>query len=155
MPTTDKIFEVATDFYDELFKLSEQEDIDGQTFNVYRGSMSPVWKRVSNSQSYYVPVMSLLRDRGYMSVLQRGTRGRPTVIAFHARPQREEIDELTLTGASTLATMQAEIESVVERLGGMDIVKAFENHERRILKLEEDAADKKERVNGKTKKAKP
>lgn len=150
MPTNDKIFEVATEFYDELHKLSKKEEVNGETFDIFRGSMTKVWDRVSNSQSYYVPVMGFLRDFGYLTLLQRGTRGRESVVAFHSRPLREHLDEADLTTASPLAKMQAEIDKVSERLGGLDIVEALKNHEGRLKKLEQEAANKKERKNGKT-----
>lgn len=150
MPTNDKIFEVASDFYDELHKLSKKEEVNGETFDIFRGTMTEVWDRVSNSQSYYVPVMSFLRDYGYLTLVQRGTRSRESVVAFHARPSREDLDELDLTIPSPLATMQADIQKLSERFGGIDIVEAFKNIEGRLSKLEKQAADKKERKNGKT-----
>ena len=148
MPTSDKIFEVATSFYDELLKLSKKEEVNGETYDIFRGSVTKVWDSVANSQSYYVPVMGFLRDYGYITLLQRGTRGRESVVTLHGQPVREELDGLDLTTASPLATMQAEVQKMNERLGGLDIVEAFKNIEGRLSKLEK-AANKKESKIGK------
>lgn len=149
MATSNKIFEVATTFYDELFKLSKKEEVNGETYDIFRGSMTDVWNRISNSQSYYVPVMGFLRDYGYITLVQRGRRGRESIITLHGQPAREEVEGLDLTTASPLATMQADIQKMSDRLGGLDIVEAFKNIEGRLKKLEDQAANKKERKNGK------
>jgi hypothetical protein len=151
MPTLDKIFEVSSSFYDELHKQAKPEEVNGEQTPVFRGSMTKVWHQVSNSQSYYVPVQDFLRSYGYMTILQRGSRGKDSVIVFHGRPNRADLDGLDLTALSEPAKLKAEIEEIQKRLGGIDIVEAFANVEGRLKELE--TLVQREEVNGKNKKA--
>jgi hypothetical protein len=151
-PTVDKIFEVATEFYDELVKHSEIEKIGKRELCVYRGSMTQIWDDITSSQSYYVPVMDFLRDHGYMTVVQRGTRGRESVLVFHGRPEREHLDDLPLTGLSEPARLRLEFETLRRQLGGIDIAEAFKNVEGRLTQIENTLYSKGKEVNGKTKK---
>lgn len=142
MPTDEKVFEVSLAYYDTLKKLARQENIDGAKLPVFRGSLMQVWRDVSPSQSYWTPVMTFLRDYGYISLLQRGSRGRESVVVFHKRPQRAEISQLDLTEQGEAATIREELRDIQKRLGGLDIVEALRNVEERLQVLEGEANGK-------------
>lgn len=141
--TAPKVFEYATGFYDALVRNAENREVDGATIRVYEGKVTSLFQTLGISQGYYTPIMSVLRELGSVTQLQRGGKGQPSIVAIHRPPDRtdfEGLPEKPLTPNADVAILQDRLSAVERLIGGMDIVGAFVELERRLKVLEASAA---------------
>lgn len=117
---------------------------DGENILVWQGRLIQTCTSVGIPEGYYKKVVDALRKIGSIEQLSTGTRG-SNLTAFVLRypPTAELYDEAIvksgwqgLTSAVSPDTLAAQVRDILKRLGGLDIVGAFKNHEERIAKLE-------------------
>ena len=107
---------------------------------VFSGSLVEMFRSLKISQGYYSDVTRGLYTLGCMQMKQRGARSSPSIIVLHNPPTVEAwaaLADSDLTTRPSGATMlEKQLENLERRMGGMDIVEAFADHEARIVQLE-------------------
>lgn len=132
-------YKYTLEFYRLLESNAERELIDDIELMVFRGALTKLFKGLGVSQSYYSKVMDALKDLGSITVLKRGARGVDSIVAVHSEPI--EIDFLMrgsnrLTSSPQAARLSERVADLEKRLGGMSIVDAIDNLDRRLKALE-------------------
>lgn len=140
--------------YDLLESKSTKEKLDGRNLPVFRGKLYETFRESGVSQGYYTPIFRALEDGHYITIVQRGNRSVDSVVVLFERPT----DEMDLTGASRparvspdeLEGIRQEVSQIRQSLGGLNIVEALDNLERRLTKLEnkQKVKDRKAKTGG-------
>ena len=129
----------ALDLYDILDRHATEEE--GQ--KVFRGSITQAFRELEISQSHYSNVQKLLVAAGAIELVQRGARGIPSVFVLHGKPEAETFSPIPLTGVpkpDMFALAQA-VKDIQRQIGGLDIVRALADLEKRVGKLEKKGQD--------------
>jgi len=127
--------------YESLDALSTDKELDsGKTVRVFIGSYMNTWKSTKISQTYYSPVKKALTRHGAIEVLQRGGRSTDTVIHLCGLPDTWEIDgwndRVGLTSSTNYARLASEVEGIKKSLGGINVIAALQELEKRLVALE-------------------
>jgi len=120
---------------------------DGTEERVFQGAVSPVYKSLGFSQTYYGPIFQTLEDVGSILKLQRGGRGLDTVIALRGLPDVWPEDlgwkgqVLThaqpLTEDSRYGKILREVQEIQQgTISGINVLTALVELEQRVLALE-------------------
>jgi hypothetical protein len=132
-------YDYTLEFYQVLKKASKKEVIKGVELNIYRGYLVKAYRSLAIGQSYYSGMMDTLKRMGCITVMQRGTRGSPSIVALHHPPDAEEFERVRgsgLTGRLGDASLTSRVETLEKRIGGLDIVDAFLELTGRVEALE-------------------
>jgi len=132
-------YQVCRDLYRYLLERAEPESVMGQDLPVFRGSLTKAYESTNGSGKYYSLVWDYLKNYGCLTVLQKGSRGVESVVVLHHEPDENTFEQMRsagLTPAGADARMEARLTAVERNIGGMDIVEAFSNFERRLQALE-------------------
>ncbi len=96
--------------------------------------------------AYYSKLFYYLQEMRCIEQVQRGARGRLSIIRMHKPPNEEEFDalyvpakyrrHLNLTKERSLGTMIAEIDGIKGRLPDIDLTSWVQSVEERLRKLE-------------------
>jgi hypothetical protein len=134
-------YRVANDLYKLLEADSQKEVIDGIEIKVFRGPLVQTFKSLGVSQVYYSKSIAGLTSLGCITLLRRGARSSPSIVALHHPPH--ELDWLAdrgsgkgLTTSPEGAKLRQEIQDIKRQLGGIDIRAALAEFERRLGELE-------------------
>lgn len=136
MALTENLADHTKNLYEGLYEYSHDEEIDGQPYNVFRGSIVDIYTRLGISRSYYSQIVAYLSENGCISYLQKGGRSVESVIILHHPPTFEGIELEPLTGRGRHDRLEARVKVLEDRLGGLDYVKIFTELNRRLTKLE-------------------
>jgi len=108
---------------------SLEEPVGNETFEVYRGSVVELFKKLHISFTYYSRIFRALEGNGCITQLQKGARGVDSIYVLHYPPMGEDWDEESstrpLTRHSEFDTLTQRVENLEKRLGGLDIVNAL------------------------------
>jgi hypothetical protein len=134
------VTERATMLYDHLD--SKAVDEDGGRF--FRGSIVAAYDELGISHSHYSTVQRLLVVSGAMELIQRGARGIESVYLLHGRPDPDKLRKLSLTKPDNRATVALEqrVADIQRQIGGLDIVQALADLEKRLGELESTNGEK-------------
>lgn len=119
-----------------------QELESGEKVRIFAGRYSEVWRATGISQTYYKPVRNALERHGAILILQKGSRSADTVIVLRELPKEDEwqidgwADGSDLTKPDQSATLMAEVEEIKKLLGGINIVAALAEMEKRLEAVE-------------------
>ena len=117
---------------------------DGTEGRVFQGAVSPIYKSLGISQTYYGPIFQTLEDIGSILKLQRGVRGIDTVIALRGLPTDWPEDlgwkggrSEPLTEDSRYGKILREVQEIGEgTIGGINVLMALAELEQRVIALE-------------------
>jgi hypothetical protein len=133
-------FQYTDDFYKRLNNEAERETINGIKVDVFKGSLTELYRAMGIGQSYYSRIMDSLKSMGCVTMVQRGSRKTPSILVLHHAPDRGEWQahhaRPDLTKRMEGATLSDRVFNVEQRLGGINIVDAFKNLEERLQALE-------------------
>jgi hypothetical protein len=146
---TETLMRHSQALYHALNELAKPEQVQGVMLTVFRGQMTHVFDSLNISRSYYTPIRTLLVENDCILIVQRGSRSVESIIVLQQEPSPEGMTMPPLTGRSHAAKVSARLDNLEERLGGLDIVKAFDNHEKRLKALEGKGRGGGGRVRGK------
>lgn len=128
-----KTFEYCEEFYDILVKGSEPRVINGISLTVWEGSLVRAFDGMGVSQGYYSTIMDTLKALGCLTVIRRGSRAAPSLVALHHPPDDAEF---LLLGQKDLTLPARAARLSVSDTEGRDIVKALENLDKRLQEVE-------------------
>jgi len=111
---------------------------------VFTGAVSPIYRALGISQTYYGPIFQTLEDVGSILKVQRGTRGIDTIIALRGLPEVWPEDlgwkgsrSEPLTEDSRYAKILREVQEIQQgSINGIDILTALVELEQRVVALE-------------------
>jgi len=132
-------FKYTLEFYRLLESNAEREIFDGVELTVYRGALTKLFKGLGVSQSYYSRVTVALKSLGCITLLKRGARGVDSIVAVHHPPDEMEFlihHSTPLTHSPQAAKVTDRLADLEKRLGGLDVVEAIANLDRRVKVLE-------------------
>jgi hypothetical protein len=118
----------------------------GEKVPVFAGKYSDVWQATGISQTYYKPVREALERHGAILILQKGSRAADTVIVLRDLPNEDEWnidgwrDGSGLTNPPESDTLRTQVEEIENRLGGINVVAALAEFEKRVETLEQQVA---------------
>lgn len=132
-------------FYDRLVELARTQDQPDTDSLVFTGNVSMVFHRLGISGNYYSAIRKLLIESGSVEILAVGRRNSPSVWRL-AKPlpdalELEEIAARVLTPADDRVTLSgldervSRLEGWRETVGGLNIVDAFREMEKRLNAL--------------------
>lgn len=128
--------------YNEMERNAE----DAEDLKIYTGAVSNMIKSLGISMTYYKPIFRALYDNGYCAMGDRGGKNKPSTIILLRRPERDELLDLTSGDGESIISLVNRVESLESSVGGLHIVTALAEFERRLATIE-----KKERASGKGK----
>lgn len=133
------LFKHSESLYQELEKSAKHEKIKGVKVNAFRGSITQIYRDLGLSYTYYGDIRNALERSGCIAVLQRGTSTQESIIVLHHAPDRAAWQEASedLTAPLEDAMLQQQIGDIKSQLGGINIVEAFTDVERRLEQLDE------------------
>lgn len=120
-----------------VYDAMEAESIEQDDLRIYSGMISTLLRELGISMTYYKVIFRTLYDGGYCALGDRGSRGKPTTIVLLQRPEKDELKGLTDGGISPILSLMRELETVQASLGGMHVVGAFAELEKRLIVVEE------------------
>ena len=129
--------------YTALDDRARIQDLEsGGKARIFAGSYGEAWESTGISRTYYGSVRKALERHNAIQILQRGGRGADTVIVLNGLPDQWDIEgwndgqQKRLTKAPEYAMLEARIEELEKSLGGLDVVTALAEFEKRVVNLE-------------------
>ncbi len=124
-------------------RATTRTDDDGSPERVFIGAVSPIYKSLKISQTYYGPIFQCLEDVGAILKVQQGARGIDTVILLRGLPNvwPEGLGwkgdrSVPLTEDSRYARILLEVQEMKGSIGGINVVLALQELEQRVVALE-------------------
>jgi hypothetical protein len=134
-------FKYTLEFFNLLKERATIETVDGVQILVYKGAVTKLFKLMGISQSYYSKINSALKELGCISVAKRGARGVDTILYLYHEPNEMEFLILKanpLTSSPGAAKLTEQVALLDKLLGGLNVVDAVENLDRRLKDLEQN-----------------
>ena len=132
--------------YNALAERSTPQHVEsvGDNVLVFTGAVSPIYRSLGISQTYYGPIFKTLEDVGSLVKVQRGTRSVDTIIALRGLPEVWPEDlgwkgsrSEPLTEDSRYAKILREVQEIQQgSINGMNILTALVELEQRVVALE-------------------
>lgn len=126
---------------------AESVEVDGN--RIYIGSLSSLVRSLASS-TYYAPLTRALYDGGYVALVDRGGRSKPSTLLLLREPQEDELMALTIDDGSPILSLVNRIEQLESRIGGLDVPIALIEIDRRLQVIEDERSEQ----SGKAKKRK-
>jgi hypothetical protein len=116
----------------------------GELARVFAGSYTDVWKSTKIPQTYYTPIRRSLEKHRAIQIIQKGTKNTDTVLVLFGLPDAWEVDgwrdSTDLTNSSRYATLSSDVQELKKSLGGINVIMALQELERRLVKLENSSS---------------
>lgn len=129
--------------YNALLKDSTEETFEGESIRLYRGPVSRLYASLGIAQSYYTEIFDQLDRQGSITYLQRGSKHVDTVIVLHFPPTEENFrirPRKGLTSAENSANLIESVSLLKQLVGGINIVEALIDVDKRLKRLEDAGA---------------
>lgn len=153
---TETFIQHCITLYEALADRSSIKELDsGGKARVFAGRYSEVWQSTGLSQTYYKPVREALERHNAILILQKGSRNADTVIVLRDLPKEHEWqingwrDGSGLTSPSEYDTLRAELDEIKKSQGGINVVAALEQFEKRVVALEVEVSKISKKLNKK------
>lgn len=130
---TETIATHAIAVYDRM----EEVSVERNGMRIFTGSLAEVIKELGISMTYYSRIFRLLYDHGYCALGDRGGRAKPSTVLLLRRPERDELLALTTDGTDDMVSLVTRLEALESSIGGIHVVGALKELERRIQRLED------------------
>lgn len=134
----DTLFKHSEALYREMSERAKKEEIRGVKVNAFRGSITSLYRELGFSYTYYGDIRRALERSGCITLVQRGTSTQDSIIVLHRAPDRQawQSESEDLTAPLHDAMLRQEIDDIKSQLGGINIVDAFTDVERRLNELD-------------------
>lgn len=129
-----------------MYNAMEKESTEKDDLRIYTGSLAKLIRELGISMTFYKSIFRTLYDNGYCAMGDRGGRNKPSTVILLRRPKRDELLDLTSEDGEPIVSLVNRVEILESSTGGLHIVTALAEFERRLVALEE------ERASGKAKK---
>jgi hypothetical protein len=129
-----------------VYNAMEEVSIEVDDIRIYEGALSRLIRELGISMTFYSPIFRALYDGGYCALGDKGGREKGSTVVLLRRPQKDELLALTASEGYAIVSLVNRMETLEANTGGMYIVGALQEMERRLVKLEKEAS------HGKTKK---
>lgn len=126
-----------------LYKELEVNAVDG----VFTGSAVELYHGATIPKAYYSQLFYYLREMGCIEQVQRGARGRPSIIRVIKPPTADDVArqyvpsryrrDINLTKGKSIATLQEQVDAIQRRLPDIDLITWITSVEARLKQLEE------------------
>lgn len=151
-PALTKRQQYANALYDLFDQGATVVELDGETpddpsieVRTWTGLLTAACNSVGIPVGVGTKVLTMLAHGGCIEIAQRGVKGHPSVVILNKPPTADIWAEIGradyLTRPPTAATLDQSLQNFLNRLGGLDIVESFRNHEKRISELEAKIAE--------------
>jgi hypothetical protein len=131
-----------------VYTAMEKEAVERDDLKIYTGSLARMMKELGISGTYYSEIFRTLYDNGYCALGERGGRNKPSTVILVRRPERDELLDLTSEDGEATVSLVNRVETLETSVGGLNIVTALAEIERRLVALE----GQERKTNGKAKK---
>lgn len=131
-----------------VYHAMEENSIEQDDLRIYHGSLSKLIPDLGISMTYYKPIFRTLYDNGYCALGSRGGRDKPSSVILIRPPEKDELKDLTNESDGPIVSLVTRIETIESSLGGLHVVSALYELEKRLVALEE----KESKTSGKVKK---
>jgi len=140
-PPLTKIQMYCSALYDAMDKDSATVQLDdGTPVKVWKGRITTTAASIGAGEGVYSRVVERLTALGCLAVLDKGRRNFPSTVALYYPPTPEvwarEIDESDLTDRPSAARLQAELKSLKDTVGGINVKSAIKNLDDRLKAVE-------------------
>jgi hypothetical protein len=140
-PQLTKIQMYCSALYDAMDRESVIVELgDGTKVKVWKGLITKTAESVGAGEGVYSRVVERLTLLGCITVLDKGRRNFQSTVALYYPPTAEvwaqEISPEDLTTKPTPARLQAELKSLKDRTGGIDVKLALKNLDDRLMVVE-------------------
>lgn len=130
-----------------VYHAMEEDSVEENGTRFWRGSLTQLVRELGVSMTYYAAVFGVLYDNGFCALVDRGGRSKPSTIALLQEPTKSLLTPLTWEGPATRLSLVTRIEALESSTGGMYVVGALEEIEKRLKAIESKLKGK---SNGKT-----
>lgn len=130
-----------------LYHAMHEDSVEEDGNRFWRGSVVQLVRELGVSMTFYGPVFSVLYDNGFCALVDRGGRSKPSTILLLQEPTKDLLTPLTMDGPATRLSLVTRIEALESNTGGMNVVGALEEVEKRLKAIESKFKGK---SNGKT-----
>jgi hypothetical protein len=114
----------------------------GEKARVFAGNYTEVYQATALSRTYYSSTRKALEKHDAILILQRGARGADTVIVLKGLPESWDVEGWndgsgkSLTNGRDYATLCSDVDTLKDSLGGINVVAALTEFEKRVKALE-------------------
>jgi len=119
-----------------VYNAMEEKSEEIDDIRIFRGTISTLVSGLGISMTYYKTIFRVLYDGGYCAMGDRGTRSKPSTVVLLQRPEKDELMDLTDRTTSPILSLVRELELVKTSLGGLHVVGAIGELEKRLVAVE-------------------
>jgi len=119
-----------------VYDAMEAEAVDVEENRLYIGSLSTLVRSIA-STTYYAEITRSLYDGGYVALLDRGGRSKPSTLLLLRRPQEDELSALTFEPDTPILSLINRMERLESNIGGVDVKKEVSDMKVMLRKIEE------------------
>lgn len=120
-----------------VYKAMQEDSIEQEGHRVYVGKLSKLVSDLAISSTWYSPIFRTLYDGGYAALEDRGGRNKPSTVVLMRSPTKDELLGLTNREPGPILSTMKRLEAIEHSLGGMYVVGALKEVERRLKALEQ------------------
>lgn len=113
--------------------------VAGKVYRIWEGSLIETCHSVGIPRGVERRVTKLLESIDCIELLQRGSKGYPSIMALLQAPTGDlwaKSRDIRLTERPTAARLAVDVRSIKQSLGGVDLGEVLKNHEERISGIE-------------------
>lgn len=132
-----RITEVLAQHMITVYRAMYEDSEEQEDHRIYVGKLSGLIRDLGISGTYYSKIFRALYEGGYAALEDRGGRSKPSTVILLREPTIEELTALTLTNPGPILSLVKRMEAIEASLGGIYVVGAFKEVERRLVTLEE------------------
>lgn len=132
-----------------VYHAMEEDAVEENGTLFWRGSLTQLVRDLSVSMTYYAPIFGVLYDNGFCAMVDRGGRSKPSTVALLQEPTKSLLEPLTWEGPATRLSLVTRIEALESSLGGMNVVGALLEIDKRLKSIDSKLKGK---TNGTSKK---
>ena len=126
---------VATHIVAVWHAMYEESTVE-EDYRIYTGKLSKLVADLGISGTYYSPVFRALYELEFAALLDRGGRNKPSTVALLTEPTLNNLKGLTVASQAPILSLSVRLDSLEKSIGGMHIVGAFQEIEKRLEALE-------------------
>ena len=145
---TDTFIQHCIELYTALDDRGKIHELpSGEKARVFAGNYTEAFQATGLSRTYYTSTRKALEKHNAILILQRGGRGVDTVIVLQGLPETWDVEGWNdgigkpLTNARDYATLCSDVDELKENIGGINVLAALAEFEKRTIELETQVAE--------------
>lgn len=135
-----KITETVANHIIAVYKAMKEDSVERDNYHVYVGRLSDLVAGLSISSTWYSRIFRALYDGGYAVLEDRGGRNKPSTVILLREPTVKELLALTISDQDPIMSTVKRLENIERSLGGVYVVGALREVERRLAAVEKALA---------------